>query len=34
MPSFYVYIKDFPLDTSEDVINIVRTLEPTHNSFL
>ena len=33
IPSFYVYIRDFPLDTPEDVINIIKTLEPTNNSF-
>jgi hypothetical protein len=26
MPSFYVYIKDFPLDIPEDVIALVKTL--------
>jgi hypothetical protein len=26
MPSFYVYVKDFPLDTGEEVLGIVRTL--------
>lgn len=34
LPSFYVYMKDFPLETAEEVINIVRTLEPVHTSFL
>lgn len=34
MPLFYVYIKDFPLDIPEDVIALVKTLEPAHNNFL
>lgn len=34
IPSFYVYIKDFPLDIPEDIIQLVKTLEPTHNIFL
>lgn len=34
MPSFYVYMKEFPLDTSEEILATVRSFEPTHNSFL
>lgn len=34
IPSFYAYVKDFPLDTPEDIIAIVRSIEPTHNNFL
>jgi hypothetical protein len=34
MPLFYVYLKEFPLETGEDVLNIVRSLEPTHCAFL
>ena len=34
MPLFYVYLKEFPLETGEEVLSIVRSLEPTHSTFL
>ena len=34
MPQFYNYVKDFPLETPEDILNLVKALEPTHNNFV
>jgi hypothetical protein len=33
MPSFQAYLKEYPLDISEDVMEIVKMIEPLQNDF-